>query len=222
MSIMDQRPFRVMRRTTWLVAGRLVSDVVPLDVDRCPVYPGFVRVMLTGPDLTGTITIDGLRGGAPVSETLTASGPIAGQGWQGVTCEAFDCVTGITTAGLSDEAEVPIIEVAFVSPGGAPIPINCEIADCVLGYLEHPGRQTWPNAIGGTHESSRPWIAHRDVYDFEPRRGDFYVEQRGDPLVDYRVWEVHGNPEHLGTFDSRHWELDVQEANAADLAISTL
>lgn len=220
---MSRRVFRVVRRgATLLEPAPAAASIVPT-LTKCPQHAARVKVVVAGSTaLTGTVTISGSLGGAPQTEDLTVDGPIANGKWVGRTCKLFDCVTAISTLGLADEVPPPLVSARFVGDGGNPVPANCEIADCVLGHLEQQGRGSWPNRTSGTHEVSNDWIAHDDIYGFRPRRGDLYVEQRPNDLgalVDFKIWEVVGNPEHLGALRSVHWELDVVEANSQDLTV---
>ncbi len=206
------RPFRWLRRSALLAESQAVGASITLAAE-CPAHPAYVEIRLTGPDLTGTVTVNGKLDGAVVTETLTFTGPVANDRAKDKTCKLMDCSTSITTTGLAGEATTPQLQARWVGSGNEAVHANAELEDCVLGYLEI-SRGTWPAARIGT-EVERGFLALDDHYDNTPRRGDLFVETLEDGS-DGATWEVVGVPGHLGSLRPHHFELTVRLRNDAD------
>lgn len=209
---MSRRRFRVLRRgatvlaTTAILAAHVIAAT--------PLAPAFVEVTLVGAVLTGTVSVSGLVDGVPTTQVLEFAGPLAAGRRVLRTTRLFSSITGITSAGLHDEAPPPTIAVRFVSEGNHAVPVNTELATGVAGMIDG-GEGYWAVAIAGGAGSQPTVIGHDDVYGFQPRRGDLYIEQRNG--ADYRTWEVIGTPDELGDLRRVHWELKVEERQNADL-----
>lgn len=213
-----RRIFRVVRPTTY-VLERTEAAAVHAVAAKCPSVAGYVQIRLWGDDLTGSIEVDGLVAGSPTTEVIQATGPIAVGEALLTGCKLFECVTEIRTSGLADELPAPEILARLVGEGGNPLETLCELSDCLIahGQVGGAGRGRWPMTPAGKTEDQPSLIMHDDIWGFEPRRGDLYVEQRQPPeggaLRDWRTWEVTGDPEFLGALRSAHWELGIRMAN---------
>lgn len=210
------RVFRWVRRTNLLAELQAVGAGSLVLRGQCPIAPGFVEVTLTGPDLTGTVTVTGTLAGSPVVDTLTFTGPVAYERATLTCCKRMDCVTSITHSGLSDEATTPQVVARWVGAGGEPIEANEEIEDEVCAYLQID-RGTWPAAKGPATAREKGWIALDDLYADTPRHKDVFVEQRDG--TDYKRWEVVGLPDHLGNLRPHHFELTVELRNSTDVEL---
>lgn len=207
------RPFRVLRRSALLVTPQAVAASMPL-APLCPAHPAYVEVRLDGDDLTGTVIVVGTLAGAPVTETLLFSGPTANTRAIRQTCERYDCVTSMITTGLVGEATTPQLQARWVGAGGEAVHANEELEECVMAYLQI-SLGGWPAASIGT-ESEQGLLAMDDLWDFEPRRDDVFVETLKDGS-DGRIWEVVGTPDYLGSLRPSHFELTVQLRNTTDI-----
>lgn len=207
--------FRVLRLTTRLLDVQTVTPSITPSVVKCPVHPAQVEIVLEGTGgLTGTVTVSGLVDGLPDTEVVTFTGPIANNRAVARTCKLFGCVTGFDTADLTTEAPPPTITARFCTSGGEGVHTVCELSECVFAHREMSAGH-WPNNLAGNQEQARQGkIDMDDLYDFEPRLHDLFIEQRNG--VDSTIWQVHGKPPYLGDGFSHHWEMDVQIRNAMD------
>ncbi len=211
--------FRVLRRTSTVLEPTPAAASMPLTTVECPEQGGFVEFVIEGSTaLTGTITISGTQGGAPATEIIQVV-PVTPTRAIVRSCGRFACLTGITTTGLADESPAPTISARFIGSGGESIMAVQRLAECVYGHLEQSNASWQPSNPGSYAKSLPVVIDHDDWYDFEPRRGDLYIEQQGG--IDGQVWEIIGTPIMLGALASHHWELRAQPAENRPITVTT-
>ena len=213
-STMGRRIFRWYRRTEWLMEARQITAAMGPDVDKCPLNDGFVELRVRGDNQVGTVTLSGTLDGVPETEVIDFDGSSPVEALQ-LSCKRGLCVNLINTTGFGANTT---LEAKYTGPDGSAIAVNCLLEPCVQAHREYGGRGTWPNTVPGTHETTFSWIAFDDVYRYNPRPGDFFVEVEEDES-NGPIWEVIGRPEHLGSLRRHHWELDVRLQQHADLTI---
>lgn len=207
--------YRVLRRTSILLAPTAAAATLPLTTTECPEGAAYAEFTVEGATaLTGTITVAGELDGVPDTEDVPVAGPIGATGKAIVrTCKRWTCFTAITTTGLDDEAPPPTISARLIGVGGESIQAVQELDACVVGNNEGVNSGWKVPTAGSTAVSPGATIDHDNVYDFTPRRGDLYVD-----LESGEVWEVLGAPP---TAHGHHYELRVAPADARPTTVVT-